>query len=174
MKLIKCIVRPNKVEEVREALEKASVSGMTITEVRGHGHQKGHKAVYRGREYDISLLPKSMIELAVSDDLVDDVIAVEHEMTRQRSVIRGEKTHHGRINGEEAALRADAIENVGVESWTGAVHRVAARHSERHGTVPGDLIHQIDASIVGLSRARKANVLQTRTRMIVVPATVLK
>ena len=76
MKLIKCIVRPNKVEDVREALEKASVSGMTITEVRGHGRQKGHKAVYRGREYDVSLLPKTMIEMAVSDDLVDQVIAV--------------------------------------------------------------------------------------------------
>jgi nitrogen regulatory protein PII len=76
MKLIKCIVRPNKVEEVREALEKASVSGMTITEVRGHGRQKGHKAVYRGREYDVSLLPKTMIEMAVSDELVDEVIAV--------------------------------------------------------------------------------------------------
>ena len=74
MKLIKCIVRPNKVEEVREALEKASVSGMTITEVRGHGRQKGHKAVYRGREYDVSLLPKTMIEMAVSDHLVEEVI----------------------------------------------------------------------------------------------------
>lgn len=76
MKLIKCIIRPNKVEEVREALERASVSGMTITEVRGHGRQKGHKAVYRGREYDVSLLPKTMIELAVPDDLVGDVIDV--------------------------------------------------------------------------------------------------
>ncbi len=76
MKLVKCIVRPNKADEVREALEKASVSGMTITEVRGHGRQKGHKAVYRGREYDVSLLPKTMIEIAVSDDLVDDVVSV--------------------------------------------------------------------------------------------------
>jgi nitrogen regulatory protein P-II 1 len=76
MKLIKCIVRPNKVEEVREALETASVSGITITEVRGHGRQKGRKAMYRGREYDISLLPKTMIEMAVPDDLVDQVIRV--------------------------------------------------------------------------------------------------
>ena len=76
MKLVKCIVRPNKVDEVREALERASVSGMTITEVRGHGRQKGHKAVYRGREYDVGLLPKTMIEMAVADDVVDDVIAV--------------------------------------------------------------------------------------------------
>ena len=76
MKLVKCIIRPNKVEDVREALEKASVSGMTITEVRGHGRQKGHKALYRGREYDVSLLPKTMIEMAVSDDLVEEVVAV--------------------------------------------------------------------------------------------------
>ena len=76
MKLVKCIIRPNKVDEVRQALEKASVSGMTITEVRGHGRQKGHKAVYRGREYDVSLLPKTMIEMAVSDELVDEVIGV--------------------------------------------------------------------------------------------------
>jgi nitrogen regulatory protein PII len=76
MKLVKCIIRPNKVDEVREALEKASVSGMTITEVRGHGRQKGHKAVYRGREYDVSLVPKTMIEMAVSDDMVDEVVGV--------------------------------------------------------------------------------------------------
>ena len=76
MKLVKCIIRPNKVDEVREALEKALVSGMTITEVRGHGRQKGHKAVYRGREYDASLVPKTMIEMAVSDDMVDEVVSV--------------------------------------------------------------------------------------------------
>jgi nitrogen regulatory protein PII len=76
MKLVKCIIRPNRVDEVREALEKASVSGMTITEVRGHGRQKGHKAVYRGREYDVSHLPKTMIEMAVPDELVDEVIAL--------------------------------------------------------------------------------------------------
>jgi nitrogen regulatory protein P-II 1 len=76
MKLVKCIIRPNKADAVRDALEKASVSGMTITEVRGHGRQKGHKAVYRGREYDVSLLPKTMIEMAVSDERVDEVISV--------------------------------------------------------------------------------------------------
>jgi len=77
MKLIKCIIRPNKVDEVRDALEKeSSVTGMTVTEVRGHGRQKGHKAVYRGREYEVSLLPKTMIEMAVTDELVDDVIRI--------------------------------------------------------------------------------------------------
>ena len=63
-------------DDVRAALENASVSGMTLTEVRGHGRQKGHKAVYRGREYDVSLLPKTMIEMAVPDELVDEVIGV--------------------------------------------------------------------------------------------------
>lgn len=74
MKLIKSIVRPTKVDEVREALEKLSVSGMTVTDVRGHGRQKGHTAMYRGREYSVSLLPKVEIEIVVPDDVVDEVI----------------------------------------------------------------------------------------------------
>ena len=75
MKLIKAIVRPNKVDEVKEALSKLSISGMTVTEVRGHGKQKGHTAVYRGKEYDVSLLPKMEIEVVVPDNLVDDAVA---------------------------------------------------------------------------------------------------
>ena len=82
MKLIKCIIRPNKVDEVRQALEKASVSGMTVTEVRGHGRQKGHKAIYRGREYDVSLLPKTMIEMVVSDRRVEEVVRVVMDAAR--------------------------------------------------------------------------------------------
>jgi nitrogen regulatory protein PII len=74
MKLIKAIIRPNKLEEVKEALNKISVSGLTVTEVRGHGRQKGHRAVYRGTEYVVTLLPKLMIELVIDDHLVDDVI----------------------------------------------------------------------------------------------------
>lgn len=74
MKLIKSIVRPNKVDDVREALEKLNVSGMTVTDVRGHGRQKGHTAMYRGREYSVSLLPKVEIEVVVQDDAVDEVI----------------------------------------------------------------------------------------------------
>ena len=74
MKLVKAIVRPNKVDEVKEALSKLSISGMTVTEVRGHGKQKGHTAVYRGKEYDVSLLPKMEIEVVVQDEIVDEVI----------------------------------------------------------------------------------------------------
>ena len=75
MKLIKAIIRPNKVDDVREALEKMSISGMTVTEVRGQGKQKGHITIYRGKEYDVSLLPKMQIEVVVPDTLVDDAVA---------------------------------------------------------------------------------------------------
>ena len=74
MKLIKAIVRPNKVDDVKEALGRVSLSGMTVTEVRGHGKQKGHTAVYRGKEYNVSLLPKMEIEVVVSDGIVDETI----------------------------------------------------------------------------------------------------
>ena len=75
MKLIKSIVRPNKVDEVKEALTRIGIAGMTVTEVRGHGKQKGHTAIYRGKEYDVSLLPKMEIEIVVPDDLVDEAVA---------------------------------------------------------------------------------------------------
>ena len=74
MKLVKAIVRPNKVDEVKDALAGCNVGGMTVTEVRGHGRQRGHSAVYRGREYEVSLLPKMKIEAVVPDDMVEDVV----------------------------------------------------------------------------------------------------
>ena len=75
MKLIKSIIRPNKVDDVKDALGKLSISGMTVTEVRGHGKQKGHTAIYRGKEYNVSLLPKMEIEVVVPDSIVDEAIA---------------------------------------------------------------------------------------------------
>ena len=74
MKLIKTVIRPNKVDEVKDALGKLNISGLTVTEVRGHGKQKGHTAIYRGKEYNVSLLPKMQIETVVSDDVVEDVV----------------------------------------------------------------------------------------------------
>jgi nitrogen regulatory protein P-II 2 len=74
MRLIKTIVRPNKVDDVRDALEKLSIPGMTVTEVRGHGRQKGHTAIYRGKEYNVSLLPKVEIEVVVPETVVDEVV----------------------------------------------------------------------------------------------------
>lgn len=82
MKLIKSIVRPNKVDEVKDALAKLNVSGITVTEVRGHGKQKGHTAVYRGQEYAVSLLPKMEIEVVVSDDIVNEAVKAVMQAAR--------------------------------------------------------------------------------------------
>lgn len=82
MQLIKAIIRPNKVDDVKQALEKIGISGMTVTEVRGHGQQKGHTAVYRGKEYAVSLLPKMSIETVVDDSSVDMTIRAIAEAAR--------------------------------------------------------------------------------------------
>ncbi|WP_282275834.1 P-II family nitrogen regulator [Stenotrophomonas sp. PS02297] len=74
MKLISAIIRPFKLDEVREALGAAGVSGITVTEVKGFGRQKGHTELYRGAEYVVDFLPKIRIETAVTDDNVDVVI----------------------------------------------------------------------------------------------------
>lgn len=74
MKKIEAIIQPFKLEEVKEALKSIGVDGMTVTEVRGHGRQKGHKEIYRGREYQVDLLPKVKIEMVVADDRKDEVI----------------------------------------------------------------------------------------------------
>jgi nitrogen regulatory protein PII len=74
MKMLKAIIRPNKVDDVKDALAKLNIAGMTVTEVRGHGKQKGHTAIYRGKEYNVSLLPKMEIEVVVPESLADDAI----------------------------------------------------------------------------------------------------
>jgi nitrogen regulatory protein PII len=74
MKMIKSVIRPNKVDEVKDAVGKLGLSGMTVTEVRGHGKQKGHTAIYRGQEYAITLLPKMEVEIVVPDALADETV----------------------------------------------------------------------------------------------------
>src|SRR5436305_10691049 len=74
MKKIEAIIQPHKLEEVKEALKNIGIDGMTVTEVRGHGRQKGHKEVYRGMEYTVDLLPKVKVEIITSDDRSEDVI----------------------------------------------------------------------------------------------------
>ncbi len=74
MKLITAIIKPFKVDDVREALSELGVSGMTITEVKGFGRQKGHTELYRGAEYVIDFLPKSKLEIAVSDELSEQAV----------------------------------------------------------------------------------------------------
>jgi len=82
MKLLKAIVRPDKVDEVKDALAKLNISGMTVTEVRGHGKQKGHTAIYRGKEYNVTLLPKMQIEVVVASTIADDAIRAIVEAAR--------------------------------------------------------------------------------------------
>jgi nitrogen regulatory protein P-II 1 len=74
MKKIEAIIQPHKLEDAKEALKNIGVDGMTITEVRGHGRQKGHTEVYRGMEYKVDLLPKVKLEMVVADPRVDEVI----------------------------------------------------------------------------------------------------
>ena len=74
MKLVTAIIKPFKLDEVREALSVMGVQGITVTEVKGFGRQKGHTELYRGAEYVVDFLPKVKIEAAVADDLVDRVI----------------------------------------------------------------------------------------------------
>jgi nitrogen regulatory protein PII len=81
VKLIQCIVRPFKLDDVVEALQKVA-PGMTLSDAKGHGHQKGHPITYRGHEYAVSLLPKVLIEIVVDDNRVDDVVKVVTDKAR--------------------------------------------------------------------------------------------
>jgi len=74
MKKIEAIIRPFKLEDVKEALLEEGIRGLTITEVRGYGRQKGHKETYRGAEYEIEFVPKLKIEVVVDDDIAEKVI----------------------------------------------------------------------------------------------------
>lgn len=74
MKIVMAVVKPFKLDDVREALTGIGVQGLTVSEVKGYGRQKGHTEIYRGTEYAVSFLPKIKIEIAVGDDLVDKVV----------------------------------------------------------------------------------------------------
>jgi nitrogen regulatory protein P-II 1 len=74
MKKIEAIIQPFKLDEVKEALKGIGIDGMTISEVRGHGRQKGHKEVYRGQEYNVDLLPKVKVEMVVPEDRYEEVV----------------------------------------------------------------------------------------------------
>jgi len=74
MKLITAIIKPYKLDDVREALHEVGVTGITVSEVRGYGRQKGHTELYRGAEYNVDFLPKLKLETAVSSDIVEQVV----------------------------------------------------------------------------------------------------
>ena len=75
MKLITAIVRPYALDDVRTAVEKAGVLGLTFTEVQGYGRQKGHTEVYRGAEYEVDFVPKARVDVVVNDEAVDTIVA---------------------------------------------------------------------------------------------------
>ena len=74
MKKIEAVIQPHKLEEVKEAMKDIGIDGMTVTEVRGHGRQKGHKEVYRGMEYQVDLLPKIKLEIVIPNARAEEVI----------------------------------------------------------------------------------------------------
>lgn len=74
MKLVSAIIKPFKLDDVREALSDVGVNGITITEVKGFGRQKGHTEMYRGAEYVVDFLPKIKIDIACTDDMVDEIV----------------------------------------------------------------------------------------------------
>jgi len=86
MKKIEAIIQPHKLEDVKEALKGIGIDGMTISEVRGHGRQKGHKEIYRGMEYQVDLLPKIKVEMVVSDDRSSEVIQTVVQSARSGKI----------------------------------------------------------------------------------------
>lgn len=86
MKKIEAIVRHNKVDAVKEALTRVGISGMTVTEVRGFGRQRGHQETYRGTEYTVDFVPKAKIEVVVGDDLADKALTAVVEAARTGQV----------------------------------------------------------------------------------------
>jgi nitrogen regulatory protein P-II 1 len=86
MKKIEAIIQPYKLDEVREALKTIGVDGMTVSEVRGHGRQKGHKEVYRGQEYKVDLIPKIKLELVVPSARSEEVTRVVAAAARSGSI----------------------------------------------------------------------------------------
>ncbi len=86
MKKVEAIVQPHKLDEVKEALIAAGVDGITVSEVRGHGRQKGHTEVYRGQEYKVDLLPKIKLEMVITDARLDEVTKAVAEAARSGKV----------------------------------------------------------------------------------------
>lgn len=86
MTKVETIIQPSKLDGVKNALEEIGVEGMTVLEVRGHGRQKGHTEVYRGREYSVDLLPKVKLEIVLADEMVDKAVTVIVEHARSGKI----------------------------------------------------------------------------------------
>ena len=101
MKLVTAVIKPFKLDEVRQALADCGVSGMTVTEVRGFGRQRGHTELYRGAEYVVDFLPKVKLEVAVDDERVEDILQMVQKAARTGRVGDGKIF----VTSIEAAVR---------------------------------------------------------------------
>ena len=86
MKLIIAVIKPSRLDEVRESLTALGIEGMTVSEVKGYGRQKGHKEIYRGSEYTVNFVPKIKIEIAVNDDVAERVVQTIEEAARTNHI----------------------------------------------------------------------------------------
>jgi nitrogen regulatory protein P-II 1 len=121
MKLIIAVIKPFKLEEVKEALSEVGIEGMTVTEVKGFGRQKGHTEIYRGSEYTVDFLPKVKIEIAISDDMAGKAVD---------AIVKSAKT--GSLSFRSKRLSASApTSGASPPSDTGRVSRRKARSSRR-------------------------------------------
>ena len=86
MKIVVAIIKPFKLEDVRDALTHQGISGMTVTEVKGYGRQKGHTEIYRGAEYTVTFLPKLRVEVAVNDAQADEIVGAIERAAKTRQI----------------------------------------------------------------------------------------
>ena len=86
MKLVMAVIKPSKLDEVREALTSIGIAGMTVSEVKGFGRQKGHTEIYRGAEYEINFVPKIKIEAVVGDDLAERAVTTIREVANTEQI----------------------------------------------------------------------------------------
>ncbi len=96
MKKVEAIIKPFKLDEVKEALQEAGIQGLSVTEVKGFGRQKGHTELYRGAEYVVDFLPKVKIEVVLTDDMVDTAIRGDHLRRAHRQDRRRQDLRHPR------------------------------------------------------------------------------
>ena len=106
MKLIVAIIQPHRLDAVRESLTAIGIEGMTVTEVRGYGRQKGHTEIYRGAEYQIAFMPKLKVEIAVADARLDDVVPGHHQGHPHRQDRRRQDLRAGSGTGASACAPA--------------------------------------------------------------------
>ena len=112
MKLIAAIIQPHRLDAVREALTAIGIHGMTVTEVRGYGRQKGHTEIYRGAEYTIAFIPKLKVEVALADDRVDDATNAISKAARTGKIGDGKifvLDLHGAQRGRTGETGDDAL-----------------------------------------------------------------